>query len=196
MSKKFISYISVITALIIIASVSFAAEKAIELKPALSNQTKFVSEKVKIPTSILAKSLSTQDVVVLVQTIQQIGKQDSGSRYVLNEFDRLLAHNNPGVRSEVLDAVFSFDVVKPLLPALAKCLNDPVEDIRENAADIIGDIESRDMISVFISGLTNQYPDVRDNAEFYLLFWTDEDFTNNTAWITWWNKNKKSFVFE
>ena len=115
---------------------------------------------------------------------------------LLKEFDRLLNSKYPTVRSEVLDAAFSFDVLKPLLPALTKCLNDPVEDIRQDAADIIGDIESRDMIGVFVSALTNQYPDVRENAEFYLLFWTDEDFTNAASWATWWDKKKNTFVFD
>ena len=149
-----------------------------------------------IPTRILAERLQTQNVAVIITTIKQIGKQDKGSRYVLKEFDRLLGHKYPTVRIEVLDASYSFDVLKPLLPALSKCLNDPVEEIREDAADILGDIETRDMISVFVGALTNQYPDVRENAEFYLLFWTDEDFTNTTDWVTWWDKNKKTFVFD
>jgi len=149
-----------------------------------------------IPTRILAERLQTQNVTVIIATIKQIGKQDKGSRYVLKEFDRLLSHDYPSVRTEVLDASYSFDVLKPLLPALSKCLNDPVEEIREDAADILGDIETRDMISVFVGALTNQYEDVRENAEFYLLFWTDEDFTNTTDWVNWWDKNKKTFVFE
>ena len=150
----------------------------------------------KVPTRALVERLQTQDVAIIIATVKQIGKQDKGSRYVLKEFDKLLNHPYPSVRSEVLDAAFSFDILKPLLPALTKCLNDPVEDIRQDASDIIGDIESREMIGVFVSALTNQYPDVRENAEFYLLFWTDEEFTNTTDWVKWWNKNQKTFVFD
>jgi len=150
----------------------------------------------RIPTRALVEKLQTQDVAVIIATVRQIGKQDKGSRYVLNEFDKLLNSKYSTVRSEVLDAAFSFGVLKPLLPALTKCLNDPVEDIRQDAADIIGDIESREMIGVFVSALTNQYEDVRENAEFYLLFWTDEEFANATSWATWWSKNKKKFVFD
>jgi len=189
----------------------FAGEKSSPAKPVISNKvikstipvvTNFVKKskqlpkKKKVPTRILVERLQTQDVAVLVATISQIGEQDKGSRYVLKEFEKLLNHENEDVRCEVLDSAYSFDVLKPLLPALEKRLNDPVEDIREDAADILGDIETRDMISVFVNALTNQYPDVRENADFYLLFWTDEDFTNSADWATWWDKNKNSFVFD
>ena len=189
-----------------------ADKKTSPAKPAISNPvslkstipvvTNFVekSKKIKteekIPTKILTERLQTQDVAVLIATITQIGKQDKGSKYVLKEFEKLLNHKNSNVRYEVLNAAYSFDILKPLLPSLTKCLDDPVEDIRQDAADILGDIENRDMINVFVNALTNQYEDVRENAEFYLLFWTDEDFTNTAGWVTWWDKNKKTFVFE
>ncbi len=150
----------------------------------------------RTPTRELAKMLSTQDVGVLVATIRQIGVQDSGSRYVLKEFERLLEHDNPDVRQEVLDAAFSFDVLKPLLPALAKRFNDPVENIREDAADVVADIETRAMLAVLVNGLTNQYPDVRENAEFYLTYWTDKEYTNAAQWAAWWRKNGETFMFE
>ena len=149
-----------------------------------------------IPTRILVERLKTQDVAVIINTIKQIGKQDKGSKYVLKEFSKLLNHPYPSVREEILDAVFSFDVLKPLLPSLAKCLNDPVESIRQDAADIIGDIETREMINIFVCALTNKYPDVRENADFYLQFWTDEEFTNSVDWIKWWEKKKTTFVFD
>ncbi len=179
-----------------------AISKPVSLKSTIPVVTNFVekSKKVKteekIPTRILTERLQTQDVAVLIATITQIGKQDKGSRYVLKEFEKLLDHSSTDVRSEVLDAAYSFDILKPLLPSLTKCLDDPVEDIRQDAADILGDIESREMINVFVNALTNQYEDVRENAEFYLLFWTDEDFTNTAGWVTWWDTNKKTFVFE
>jgi len=189
-----------------------ADKKTSHAKPAISNAVSFkstipvvtnfvekskkVETKEKIPTRILTERLQTQDVAVLIATIGQIGKQDKGSRYVLKEFEKLLNHKSTDVRCEVLDATYSFDILKPLLPSLSKCLNDPVEDVRQDAADILGDIESRDMINVFVNALTNQYEDVRENAEFYLLFWTDEDFTNSAGWVTWWDKNKKTFVFD
>lgn len=183
---------------------SSPAKSAKLIKPSIPVVTNFVEaakkkqdkQQKRISTRALVEELQTQDVAVIIATVRQIGKQDKGSRYVLKEFDRLLNSKYPTVRSEVLDAAFSFDVLKPLLPALTKCLNDPVEDIRQDAADIIGDIESREMIGVFVSALTNQYPDVRENAEFYLLFWTDEEFTNAAKWATWWDKKKNTFVFD
>ena len=96
----------------------------------------------------------------------------------------------------VLDACFGFDIVKPLLPALETCLSDDNESIREDAADVLGEIESREMLDVFVRHLSSPHEDVRDNAEFYLLFWTDESFTNTADWVPWWASNKESFVFE
>ena len=206
---KYYSFV-VILSLMFFTQYAVAREKnpppksAITLKSSIPVITNFADKAVKTqdvlkkttPTRVLAERLQTQNVAVIIATIKQIGKQDKGSRYVLKEFDRLLSHDYPSVRTEVLDASYSFDVLKPLLPALSKCLNDPVEEIREDAADILGDIETRDMISVFVNALTNQHEDVRENAEFYLLFWTDEDFTNTTDWVNWWDKNKKSFVFD
>ena len=100
------------------------------------------------------------------------------------------------MRQAVLDAACSFDSQRKLLPALINALNDSVESIREDSADIISDIETRDMIGAFVCNLTNKYEDVRDNCEFYLLFHTDEDFTTTPEWVNWWASNKTSFVFE
>ena len=203
---------AIVLSLIFCSVYALAGKKSSHAKPGASNPslsksripvvTNFVQKARKakmlkqIPTRILAEKLQTQDVAVIITTLKQIGKQDKGSRYILKDFERLLTNNNADVRAEVLNAAYSFDILKPLLPALTKCLNDPVEDIRQDAADILGDIESRDMINVFVGALTNQFPDVRENAEFYLLFWTDEEFTNSVDWVNWWNKNKKSFVFD
>ncbi len=151
----------------------------------------------RIPTRELVKQLSSaSNNVVLVEIIEQIGKQDCGSRYVLDAFSELLNHKDEDVRQAVLDAACTFDSQKRLLSALINCLNDPSESIREDSADILGDIETRDMIGAFVYNLTNQYEDVRDNCEFYLLFHTDEDFTNATGWVNWWASNQTSFVFE
>jgi HEAT repeat protein len=100
------------------------------------------------------------------------------------------------VKQAVLDAVFGFDSVRALLPALEKCLSNEDESIREDAADVLGEIETRDMIDVFVRHINSPHEDVRDNAEFYLLFWTDENFTNLNEWVTWWASNRETFVFE
>jgi HEAT repeat protein len=149
-----------------------------------------------VSTRVLAARLTTNDVAVLLETIEQIGEQDSGSRYVLDEFARLLAHPSNDVKQAVLDAVFGFDSVRGLLAALEVCLSDENETIREDAADVLGEIETRQMIDVFVRHLDSPHEDVRDNAEFYLLFWTDESYTNAAEWVTWWESNKTTFVFE
>ncbi len=184
---------------------SLPKKQSVKIKSSIPTVTNFVNKVEKnkkvetakpMPTRLLVQKLQTQDVSVIINTVRQIGKQDKGSKYVLKEFSRLLNHPMVSIRQEVLDAAFSFDVLKPLLPALAKCLNDPVEEIRQDAADIIGDIETREMINIFVSALTNQFPDVRENADFYLQFWTDEEFTNSVDWIKWWEKKKNTFVFD
>ncbi|GEM_PF-2619811 len=177
-------------------SVSKATEQ-VKSNSAVKVAEKPVEKPKRIPTRELVKQLSTStNTEALVEIIEQIGNQDSGSRYVLDAFSELLSHKKEDVRQAVLDAASMFDSQKRLLPALVRCLNDTSESIREDAADILGDIETRDMISAFVCNITNKYEDVRDNCEFYLLFHTDEDYTNFNDWVSWWASNKTSFVFE
>lgn len=150
----------------------------------------------RVPTRVLVKRLDTTNTALLIETIHAIGDQDSGSKYVQEAYARLLSHKEPDVRQAVLDEAYLFDSVRDMLPALAKCLHDPVEDIRDDAIDVLSEIETREMIGILIDSLTNEYEDVRDNAEFYLFYHTDEMYTNAVKWFGWWKTNKNSFVFE
>jgi hypothetical protein len=150
----------------------------------------------RIPTRVLVKRLDTTNTVLLVETIHAIGDQDSGSKYVQEAFSRLLSHKEVDVRQAVLDEAYHFDSVRNMLPALAKCLHDPVESIRDDAIDVLSEIETRAMIGILVQSLTNEYEDVRDNAEFYLFYHTDDMYTNAVKWFGWWETNKNSFVFE
>lgn len=150
----------------------------------------------EIPTRELVRLLETNEVEILIDIIDQISMQDTGSLYVHEAFASLLEHPHEEVRMAVMDAVFMFDTIRPLLPALAKRLYDPCEDIREDAMDVMADIETREMIDILVINMTNHYADVRENSEFYLSFWTDETFTTVEEWREWWASNRATFVFE
>jgi hypothetical protein len=150
----------------------------------------------RIPTRVLVKRLDTTNSTLLVETIHAIGDQDSGSKYVQEAFSRLLTHKEEDVRQAVLDEAYHFDSVRNMLPALEKCLHDPVESIRDDAIDVLSEIETREMIGILVKSLTNEYEDVRDNAEFYLFYHTDDMYTNAVKWFGWWKTNKNTFVFE
>ena len=174
--------------------------KTVEKAKQSTNETpvKTVVPKPKrVPTRQLVKQLdSVSNSIAMIAIIDQIGNQDNGSKYVLESFSVLLTHKDEDVRQAVLNAACAFDSTKKLLPALVNALNDSAESIREDSADILSDIETRDMIAAFVCNLTNQYEDVRDNCEFYLLFHTDETFETTPEWVSWWASNKTSFVFE
>ncbi len=153
-------------------------------------------DEVTIPTRDLVQRLQTNDVQVLLYTIDLIETQDTGSKIVLDAFAHLLQHTNTEIREAIIDCAFGFDTVKPLLPALAKCLYDPEESIRDDAIDVIADIETRDMITVLVENMTNKFVDVRENCDFYLAFWSDKEFTEPEQWFAWWGSNRTTFVFE
>jgi hypothetical protein len=153
-------------------------------------------EKPRIPTRELIKRLDTTNTTVLIEIIGTIGDQDSGSKYVQEAFAKLLTHKEEDVRQAVLDEAYHFDSLRGLLPALARCLYDPSETIRDDAIDVLSEIETREMIDILIHSLTNEYEDVRDNAEFYLFYHTPEMYTNTVTWFAWWKTNKTTFVFE
>ena len=108
----------------------------------------------------------------------------------------MLSHKEEDVRQAVLDEAYQFDSLRGLLPALAKSLHDQSETIRDDAIDVLSEIETRDMINILVNSLTNEYEDVRDNAEFYLFYHTDEMYTNDYKWFGWWKTNKTTFVFD
>lgn len=154
------------------------------------------SEDEAIPTKKLVEMLKTNDVEEIIDTIDLIAVYDTGSKNILDAFVPLLQHTNVEVREAVIDCVFGFDTVKPLLPALAKCLYDPEETIRDDAIDVIADVETRDMITILVENMTNKYTDVRENCDFYLSFWTDQEFKEPEQWFAWWASNRTTFVFE
>ena len=152
--------------------------------------------KSRVPTRELIKQLNTTNTARIIETVTIIGNQDSGSKYVQEAFAKLLTHKDEDVRQAVLDEAYHFDSKRNLLPALTKCLNDPSETIRDDAIDVLSEIETRAMIGILISSLTNKHEDVRDNAEFYLFYHTPEMYTNKVKWFSWWKTNKTTFVFD
>ncbi len=195
-----LSFILFIFANLVIAStnkvtISNNVEKAKQITNEITVKT-IVAKPKRVPTRELVKQLdSVSNSTAMIAIIDQIGNQDNGSKYVLEVFSELLTHKNEDVRQAVLDAACIFDSTRKLLPALINALNDPAESIREDSADILSDIETRDMIGAFVCNLTNKYEDVRENCDFYLLFHTNEAFTNTADWVSWWASNKTSFVF-
>ncbi len=148
------------------------------------------------PTRELVNRLKTNNIEVILTTLDTISDQDSGSKYVLEAFSGLLNHTSAEVRLAVLETAGFFDSTRALLPALEKTLNDPDESVREETADVLGEIETRKMLEIFGSNLSSKHEDVRDNAEFYLQWHTDIMFTNQAQWTTWWKSNQNTFSFE
>ena len=172
--------------------VTNAPKTAVTTKAAIVQKLKTA----RIPTRELVKRLNTTNTLQIIETVEAIGNQDSGSKYVQEAFAKLLAHKDEDVQQAVLDEAYQFDSLRGMLPALSICLHDKSETIRDDAIDVLSEIETRAMIGILINNLTNKFEDVRDNAEFYLFYHTDEMYTNNVKWFSWWDTNKTSFVFE
>ena len=151
---------------------------------------------VTVPELLARINEVKNDTNALIETVNMIGEVDTGSVAVLTAFCGLLRHPEPGVRQAVLDSAFGFDAREPMIGAIAACLNDPLEVVRSDAGDLIGDIEAKEAIDVLVQNLTNAYVDVRENSDSYLFFHTGETFSNATEWFSWWATNRTTFTFE
>ena len=151
----------------------------------------------KSDESKLIRQLRSQDKNVVIRAIDELGQQYRASEAVVQEFDRLLRENQGRrMREALLDAIYGFDNQGAFLPGLALCLNDPNADTREDAIDIIADIEKKAAVDVLIENLSNKYPDVRENARDALEMFTDKEFRTQAQWQAWWQRNRATFTFE
>ena len=147
--------------------------------------------------SQLVRQLRSKDKNIVIKAIKKAGQQDKAPKSVVREFDRLFRENQGRrMREALLDALYGFDNQGAFLPGLALCLNDPNADTREEAIDVIGDIEKKPAVDVLIRNLSNKYPDVRENARDALEILTDKEFKTQAEWQAWWRKNRATFKFE
>jgi len=161
---------------------------------ATSNQT--IKTPVNPEEQKLINQISSENDQIAQKAINILGRQDNASPAIIKKYEAMFKSCNNYDRIEaLLDSVYLYNNQSDFLPGLEICLNSSNEDIRDEAIDIISDIESKKAIDILIEALANPYPDVRDEARDSLETITDKSFDCQPRWKQWWKNNRKNFSF-
>lgn len=144
----------------------------------------------------LLAQLESPDTNLVLATLDELVEVDGGSEELQRAFAKLLDSGPQHVREAVLEAAYSLEDKSLLVPALERCLSDPSETFRDDAADVLGDVGTTEMVDVLVKNLTNEHEDVRDNCEFYLQAGIDVAITNTVEWFEWWASNRATYIME
>jgi len=149
-----------------------------------------------VDTKPLLAQLGSPDTNLVFAALDELVEVDGGSEELQRALIKLLDSGPLHVREAVLEAAYSLEDKSLLVPVLERCLNDPSETFRDDAADVLGDVGTVEMVDVLVRNLTNEHEDVRDNCEFYLQAGIDVAITNTPDWFGWWASNRATFIME
>lgn len=160
----------------------------------LSNQ--IIKQEVSPEEKKLINQISSPDEETAKKAIYILGRQDRASQPVVKKYEQMFKTYPDFDRLEMLlDAIYTYENQVDFLSGLVICLNSNNEDIREEALDIITDIEDKRAVDVLINALSNPYPDVREEARDALEILSDKSFDCQPRWRQWWEKNRADFQF-
>jgi len=170
--------------LLLLFGCSGTTKQIIKKSPVDSNEQKLINQ------------ISSENDKVGLRAIAILGRQDDASEAVVQKYEYMFRNYKDYNRIEaLLDAIYMYNNQIDFLAGLKVCLNRENEAIRDQAIDIIGGIEYTEAMDVLIKALSNEDPNVREEAEFALEMHSDEEFKTRSEWEKWWKENRAGFKF-
>jgi len=158
--------------------------------PQIENESKLSDEQK------LINQMSSEDDRIALRAIAILGRPDDASKAVIEKYEDMFQNYGDNDRIEaLLDQIYLYENQVDFLPGLEICLNSESEDIRDEAIDIIGDIEDKKAVDALIRALGNEHSNVREEAQDSLEMTTDKEFKTQIEWQNWWKENRKEFRF-
>ena len=120
--------------------------------------------------------MSSENDKIALKAIAILGREEDASKAVIKKYEDMFRNYGDNNRIEaLLDQIYLYNNQVDFLPGLEICLNSESEDIREEAIDIIGDIENKKAVDVLIRALSNEHSNVREEAAWGLEMITDKE---------------------
>ena len=182
--------ISILLLLLIFGCAGTAKQIAVKKEIPIKKESK-LSEEQK-----LINQMSSENDKVALRAIAILGREENASKAVIEKYEDMFRNYGDNNRIEaLLDQIYLYNNQVDFLPGLEVCLNSENKDIREEAVDIINDIENKKAVDVLIKALANEHSNVREEAAWGLEMTTDKEFKSQAEWEKWWKENRKEFRF-